>query len=106
MRDGSYQTGGSVTVFVMDVNDQTPQLIAPVSFSIMEHSGINTQVGRLNATDADITSPNNQVYFSLKLPSTDFNLDDQSGVITTKSELSYVYDKSLSGAVNQRNWLS
>ncbi|KAK3099557.1 hypothetical protein FSP39_006219 [Pinctada imbricata] len=100
--DGSFKIGGSVTIFVMDVNDGTPQLVGPTSFSIMEHSSIDTRVGRLNATDADITQPNNQVYFSLKLPSLDFHLDDQTGEITSKSELSYVHHKSMSNAMNQR----
>ena len=41
------------------------------------------------ATDRDISSPNNEFYFSLRRPSTLFQLDAETGRITALRPLTY-----------------
>ncbi|XP_061163889.1 protocadherin Fat 4-like [Saccostrea echinata] len=100
--DGSFSTRGYLHVFVTDVNDNAPQIQPPVTFNFLELQPKGSTVGTITADDKDVSSPNNQFYFSFKLPSPEFAIDDKTGVITSKEELTYIYHKSFSNALNQR----
>lgn len=100
--DGSYSTRGYLHVFVTDVNDNAPQIQPPVTFNFLELQPVGSTVGQLTALDNDVTSPNNVSYFTFKLPSSEFAINDTTGVITSKETLTYIYHKSYSNALNQR----
>lgn len=87
--DGAHDVQGNVEVYVTDVNDNTPVLTKPVSFHFEEMMPAGSLVGVLHATDADISTPNNKVYFSLKLASSYFDLDSDTGIITSLEELTF-----------------
>ncbi|KAL4230607.1 Protocadherin Fat 4 [Mactra antiquata] len=87
--DNAHVYWGNVEVDVSDVNDNSPVLIEPLTFDFEEMLPIGSEVGVLHATDADVSSPNNKVYFSLKLASSYFALDSDTGVITSLEELTF-----------------
>ncbi|XP_053399963.1 cadherin-related tumor suppressor-like [Mercenaria mercenaria] len=87
--DGAHAVEGNVEIDVNDVNDNSPVLTQPFSFDFEEMLQPGSLVGVLSATDADISAPNNQVYFSLKLASSYFDLDSDTGIITSLEELTF-----------------
>lgn len=87
--DGAHDVQGNVEVDVGDVNDNDPVLTQPFSFDFEEMLPPGSLVGVLTASDTDISAPNNQVYFSLKLASSYFALDSDTGSITSIEELTY-----------------
>ena len=87
--DGDHDIQGNVEIEISDVNDNEPVIHQPYSFNFPEQQPVGSFVGRLNATDADIKSPNNQIYFSLKLPSTFFDLDSDTGDIISLEEMEF-----------------
>lgn len=87
--DGAYAVEGNVEIDISDVNDNNPVLTQPFSFNFEEMLPPGSSVGVLTATDADISSPNNKVYFSLKLASSYFDLDSDTGMITSLEELTF-----------------
>lgn len=99
--DNSHVKYGYVNVYITDVNDNTPQFTATQSFSLIEGLPMNTIVGRVTATDADIKVPNNQLYYSFKLSSNEFNIDSTSGEITSKVEMVYVHNTEFPNVNNR-----
>ena len=95
--DRAHDIEGNVEIEISDVNDNSPILHQPFFFDFPEQQPVGSFVGKLNATDADIKSPNNQIYFSLKLPSPFFDLDSESGEVTSLEvmEFSAADDNSL-----------
>ncbi|XP_076446003.1 cadherin-related tumor suppressor-like [Babylonia areolata] len=88
--DSSFATKTQVTIRLLDVNDNAPQfLTASYGFDVQEGREAGTLVGRLEARDEDISSPNNEFYFSLKRPSTLFELHAESGEIRTLQRLEF-----------------
>ena len=87
--DGAHDIEGNVEIEITDVNDNKPVIHHPFSFDFPEQQPVGSFVGRLNATDADIKSPNNQIYFSLKLPPTFFDLDTDTGDIISLEEMEF-----------------
>lgn len=87
--DGAHEIQVNVEIEVSDVNDNIPVLLAPYSFDFPEKQPAGSIVGQLIATDADIMSPNNEIYFSLKLPSPYFDLDSDTGEIFSLEEMEY-----------------
>ena len=64
---GSPSLTGSVRVEVTitDYNDNSPSILEPTEFSVMENKNTNTVVGTLNATDAD-EGENAKIMFVIK----------------------------------------
>lgn len=87
--DGAHDINTNVQVDITDVNDNSPVIQRPFSFNFPEMMPAGSVVGTLQATDADIKEPNNKVYFSLKLASSYFDLDSDTGVISTLEELTF-----------------
>ncbi|KAK3610123.1 hypothetical protein CHS0354_039903 [Potamilus streckersoni] len=99
--DGAFIVGGNAIVFVDDVNDNTPSLLPPFEFSLLEQQPIGTFIGILSALDKDVKSPNNKTYFSLNLPSTEFSLNSENGTLTTLKEMMYFRAMDQSSQVNR-----
>ncbi|KAL8624020.1 hypothetical protein ACOMHN_041610 [Nucella lapillus] len=88
--DSSFATRTQVTIRLLDVNDNAPRFLSvSYGFDVQEGRNVGTLVGRLEANDRDISSPNNEFYFSLKRPSTLFELHAESGEIRTLKNLEY-----------------
>ena len=80
--DSAFISTTQVTIHLLDVNDCCPKFLEPVFvFDVYESQRVPTFVGQLIATDQDISSPNNDFYFSLRRPSKLFQLDANSGKI-------------------------
>lgn len=99
--DNAHVIRGNVEVDISDVNDNSPVLTEPLAFDFEEMMPIGTYVGTLSATDADVSSPNNLVYFSLKLASSYFALDSDTGRITSLEELTFDPNMELTGLPNR-----
>lgn len=99
--DGAYVPHAYVIVYVTDVNDNAPQFKDPLKFSLIEGQKAGTVVGRVTATDRDISKPNNQTHYSFKLSSSEFNMDSSTGEITSKMEMVYIHNSELAN-VNTR----
>jgi len=87
--DYAHDVHGNVQVDIMDVNDNSPVILPPYSFNFNEQMPVDSLVGRVRASDADISKPNNVTYFSLKLASSYFHLDSDTGRITSLDELTF-----------------
>lgn len=87
--DGAHDVQGNVQVDVSDVNDNAPVILEPYSFNFPEMMPSGSSVGTLQATDDDIKEPNNKIYFSLKLASSYFDLNSDTGEITSLEELTF-----------------
>lgn len=90
--DSSHLTYGFVNVRIADVNDNAPKFSQPLSFALIEGSPSGSYVGKVSAIDADISPPNNQLYYSFKLSSSEFGIDSTSGEISSKMEMVYVHN--------------
>lgn len=80
--DGSFFQKTSLTIRLLDVNDNAPEFEnnrLTFNFQELQHPGAS--VGKLTALDKDITSPNNKFFFSLKRPSSLFELNAETGQI-------------------------
>ncbi|KAJ8298120.1 hypothetical protein KUTeg_024651 [Tegillarca granosa] len=98
--DSAFSVTKKVLVFVKDVNDNSPQFVRPFIFDFPERLPAGSFVGKVSARDADFT--NNQVYFSLKIPSTEFKLNPDNGTITSLVELVYTHDIESLNTVNRK----
>ena len=101
--DGAHDIHGNVEIEVSDVNDNSPVLQPPFSFDFPEKQPVGSVVGQLTATDADIKEPNNQIYFSLKLPSPFFDLNSDTGEIISIEEMDF--DAANAGSLANRHEL-
>nr|KAG5699632.1 hypothetical protein BaRGS_005080 [Batillaria attramentaria] len=88
--DASHSVKTQIIIRLLDVNDNAPQFVSPTfAFDLREGQPEGTLVGRLMASDLDISSPNNEFYFSLKRPSILFELDAETGEIKTRTSMEY-----------------
>ncbi|CAD5124818.1 DgyrCDS13080 [Dimorphilus gyrociliatus] len=78
----------TLTVSVVDNNDNSPQIPSTYTFNIAENAPIDTRIGQIAATDAD--SNNNaaiqyQIVSTVSGPADSFRIDISSGAIFTKT---------------------
>ncbi|KAI9564700.1 hypothetical protein GHT06_008441 [Daphnia sinensis] len=76
-----------LTVSVDDVNDEIPTFMAVDGGSVLENSVANTFVLKVQATDRDATYPNNWVRYELRDFKDKFEIDRNTGDISTKVKL-------------------
>ena len=98
VRDGgqpSLSSSSSVTVTVLDANDQIPQFLQTSYFTqIVETASVGTTILQLSARDDDIGS-NADLSFMLAPSSTQFTVDSVTGVVSITTTLTPgVYDFS------------
>ena len=80
----------TVTVEILDVNDLAPVfVIDPFEFQISESADIGTELGQVNASDADLESAGSVVEYSFVGSSDEFSIDPQSGVITLTQSVDF-----------------
>ncbi|XP_071105206.1 cadherin-23-like [Haliotis cracherodii] len=79
----------TVTITVEDINDNSPTFKnSSYSSSISEASGLDTPVVKVQATDADGSAPNNQVFYLIESGASDaFKINGSSGEITVAGNL-------------------
>ncbi|KAL5011815.1 hypothetical protein ScPMuIL_010366 [Solemya velum] len=92
--DGAHHIQTRISVHVADVNDHNPEFITPLLFDLVENKPAQSFVGQVSAVDGDFSAPNNQIQYSLKLPSAMFGLDGLSGQLTSLKEIEYVNGSS------------
>ncbi|XP_069129376.1 protocadherin Fat 4-like [Argopecten irradians] len=88
--DGYNDVVSKVIIYLKDVNDEEPvfQPENPV-FTFPERQSSGSPIGTVTALDEDRTSPNNEVYYTLKYPSEDVVINPPNGALTSKRELVY-----------------
>ena len=101
--DGAHDIQVNVEIEVSDINDNNPVLQPPFTFDFPEKQPVGSVVGQLLATDADIKQPNNQIYFSLKLPSPFFDLNSDTGEIISLEGMDF--DAANAGSLANRHEL-
>jgi tetrahydromethanopterin S-methyltransferase subunit A len=86
--DGQQTTSAMLTVIVLDVNEFPPVFNGDTAFMITEEQpNAVTNVGRVMATDDDRNDVVSYSFLTVDRTSNLFNLDSQSGQITTRSTL-------------------
>ncbi len=87
----------TITVVILDVNDNTPIIMPPFVFSVRENQDVGATVDRVIALDSD-TGIRGQLNYYIGSPGTDqsctlggvpFTINTTSGVITTCQPLDY-----------------
>lgn len=88
--DGYSDVASWIIIYLKDVNDNTPvfQPLKP-TFDFPERKPSNSSIGTVTALDADHSSPNNEVYYTLKYPSQNIQINSKSGDLLSKRELVY-----------------
>lgn len=78
--DGSFIQKTILIIRVLDVNDNPPKFQNSILvFNFTELQPPNTKVAHLSAIDQDRSIPNSQFFFSLKRPSSLFELNPETG---------------------------
>ncbi|XP_005462189.2 desmocollin-3 [Oreochromis niloticus] len=73
-----------LTVIVDDVNDNAPEFVGPLQFTVPEHCSAGTVVGVVSATDRDqICTDHVKIKYTLVSGSDMFTIHPETGVITT-----------------------
>ena len=85
--DGLYTGTGIITINLVDVNDETPQ-VSNAAISVNETTETGTEIHTVTATDADA---NSELTYSIVSGNTDnaFSLNSTTGVISTITSLDY-----------------
>jgi len=79
-----------VQVILIDVNDNAPDFVTTIhNINVSEGLAIGTPVAVAVATDADISTANNMVSYSLMVPSARFAVDPLTGTITIAAILAF-----------------
>ncbi|GFR97539.1 cadherin-related tumor suppressor-like [Elysia marginata] len=101
VEDDSFSQKTSVAIRILDVNDNAPSFQNPVLvFNFAELKPPGQVVGELLAQDLDLSSPNNRYFFSLRRPSSLFELDSESGEIVALETMRFYGGQSASGTMN------
>ncbi|XP_026169973.1 desmocollin 2-like protein [Mastacembelus armatus] len=75
-----------VHILIDDVNDNAPQFVGQLQFTVLEHSNGGTIVGLVNTTDRDDPKTDHvKVRYSLLSGSDLFAIHPETGVITTRT---------------------
>jgi len=94
--DGGQPALSAIQNVVITINDanEAPSIIANQSFTLPEHSAINTDVGLVAAVDPDTNAPNNTLTYSLVDGNTNnaFAIDPTTGQITVSSTSALDFD--------------
>ncbi|ESO93788.1 hypothetical protein LOTGIDRAFT_105163 [Lottia gigantea] len=92
--DESFSVTTYVSLRILDVNDNAPIIYKnTMNFDFHELQAPNTPVGRLSASDIDISSPNNQFFYSLKRPSSLFDVDAETGTISALKTMTFIHSE-------------
>lgn len=82
-------------VIVDDVNDNPPEFVGPLQFTVPEHCSVGTVVGKVNTTDKDqIGTDHVKIRYTLLTGTAIFVIHPETGVITTKTN---TLDRELTG---------
>ncbi|CAL1535045.1 unnamed protein product [Lymnaea stagnalis] len=101
--DGAFMSRTTLTIRILDVNDNHP--IFKDSTIIIEFTELqlpNTRVNQLTAVDYDISSPNNQFFFSLRRPSSLFQLNSETGEIVALETMRFYGGQSSGDTMNDQ----
>ena len=85
-------TPGNFTVSVMDINDNPPVIHEPTVFSVLENATMRSEIGCINASDAD-SGANSVLTYSLNgMPcstNVPYQIDNTTGCLLVCRELDY-----------------
>ncbi|XP_064600895.1 protocadherin Fat 4-like [Liolophura sinensis] len=91
--DGSLSENVTVTVYISDINEHTPDFdpAGPYTVFIKENESVGTTIADLNATDADLSTNENSLAFSITAGNTEnaFQINPTSGIIRVNKQLDY-----------------
>ena len=85
--DGQLSTSASLIVNVIDENEFAPVFAAPFDFTVTEEEPAGSEVGTVMATDGDRDAIVVYAFVVQDLTTENFDLDSNTGVITTSSVL-------------------
>ncbi|GFN76593.1 cadherin-related tumor suppressor-like [Plakobranchus ocellatus] len=101
VEDDSFSQKTPVAIRILDVNDNAPKFENRVlEFHFPELKPPEQVVGRLTAQDLDKSSPNNKFFFSLRRPSSLFELDSETGEIVALETMRFYGGQAASGTMN------
>ena len=95
--DGAWKLETVISVTVQDDNDNVPTFDHDFYEFVFPYSNTTKDgelVGRVHALDRDAAGPNSALSYTFSAPSDFFNVDETSGIITTRKELSYYTSSS------------
>ncbi|KHN82039.1 Cadherin-related tumor suppressor [Toxocara canis] len=80
--DGVWQVRTSLTISVLDQNDNAPSFIRQhFRFFVLSNTSVGCMIGRIRATDAD-SAENGVVFYSLECPQDRFTVDPITGSVS------------------------
>ncbi|VDM24359.1 unnamed protein product [Toxocara canis] len=80
--DGVWQVRTSLTISVLDQNDNAPSFIRQhFRFFVLSNTSVGCTIGRIRATDAD-SAENGVVFYSLECPQDRFTVDPITGSVS------------------------
>ena len=87
---GSRSSSQLITINLVDVNDNTPELShTSYDVSIFETTPVNLTIVTISAYDKDSTAPNNEFTFSLSTGNDNFQIDARSGGISLRKPIDF-----------------
>lgn len=89
--DGSHRQETSITIDILDINDNAPTFIeSSYSFGVADGQAAGSNVGTVSAIDVDGRGLNSDVWYRMKHPHSHFTVHETSGEVTTRQEMVYV----------------
>ncbi|CAG5122530.1 unnamed protein product, partial [Candidula unifasciata] len=100
--DGSFIQRTPLVIRVLDVNDNPPKFQNSILvFNFTELQPPNTKVAQLSAVDQDRSIPNSKFFFSLKRPSSMFELTPETGEITALETMHFFGGEPFVASMNE-----